>query len=403
MKRRSLIAGGLAALPLGARTQPGPGRTLRLGVLTDLSSPASASTGVNSIEATRMAVEDWIAGHNADRIEVVSADYQGKPDVGVGVARQWIDQDGVDVVTDVSNSAVALAVSGLVRDKNKTFLAVPAATTALTGENCSPNTVQWTNDSWSMASAAKGVVQDGGRSWFFLTADYALGYDLERVGTQAITDAGGRVVGGVKHPLGMTDFAPLLLQAQASGAQVIGVASAFDGVTIIKQAAEFGVGRTRDQLLFMLITTINEVHGAGLEASQGLLLTTPFYWNQDEAARQFSQRLQQRTGGRIVTQYHAGSYASTLHCLKAIASVGSSGDGRAVVDRMKALPTDDPLFKKGSIRVDGRKIHPMYIYKVKAPSEQREPFDYLSYVRSITAEESFRPLALGGCYLSKPT
>lgn len=408
MRRRSLVAGSLSLLMPSVRVlAQGAGSAakppLRIGVLTDLSSPATDVTGVSTIEATRMAAEDWTEVHGGRRIEVISADYQNKPDVGVAIARKWIDEDRVDVVTDVANSAVALAVSNLAQEKNKAFLAVSPATTALTGEGCSSNTVQWVHDSWAMAMAAKAVVQAGGKTWFFLTADYALGHDLERTATQAVGEAGGRVLGSVKHPFGAADFAPYLLQAQASGAQVIGVASAFDGVNIMKQAAEFGLNRNRTQRMVMLITTIGEIHGTGLEATQGYLLATPFYWDQDDAARQFSARLQGRTGGRVVTQHHAGSYAATLHYLKAVASVGSSADGRTVVDRMKAMPTSDPLYKEGSIRADGRKVHPMHIYQVKAPSEQRKPFDYLSYVRSITAEEAFRPLALGGCPLAKPT
>ena len=400
MKRRDLVAAGLAFLPARAFAQGGGTPPLRIGVLTDLSSPATDVTGLGSIEATRMAVEDWTGG--GPHVEVLYADYQNKPDIGVAIARKWIDEGGVDVVTDVANSAVALAVNGLVRDKNKTFLAVSPATTALTVENCSPNTVQWVHDSWAMASAAKGIVADGGKSWFFVTADYALGQDLERTARSAIEAAGGEVLGGVKHPLGEADFASYLLQAQSSGAQVIGVASAFDGVNIMKQAAEFGMNKNPKQKIAMLITTIGEVHGAGLEATEGLLLTTPFYWDQDDAARQFSARLQKRIGGRVVTQHHAGDYAATTHLLKAVAAVGGSADGRKVVGKMKEIPTNDPLYKEGIIRADGRKVHPMKIYKVKPPAEQRRPFDYLTYVRSVPAEEAFRPLALGGCSLAKP-
>lgn len=400
MKRRHLIAGGLALLPARAFAQNASSRPLRIGVLTDLSSPATDVTGLGSIEATRMAAEDWTGG--GPRIEVLSADYQNKPDIGVSIARKWIDQDGVDAITDVANSAVALAVNSLVREKNKTFLAVSPATTALTVENCSPNTVQWVHDSWAMASTARGIVADGGKTWFFITADYVLGQDLERTARQVIGEAGGRVLGGVKHPLGEADFASYLLQAQSSGAQVIGVASAFDGVNIMKQAAEFGMNKNPKQKMVMLITTIGEVHGAGLEATQGLLLATPFYWDQDEAARQFTARLQKRISGRVVTQHHAGAYAAATHYLKATVAAGGSSDGRKVVDVMKQMPTDDPLYKQGVVRADGRKVHPMHIYKVKSPAEQQRPFDYMTYLRSIPAEEAFRPMSLGGCSLVKP-
>lgn len=400
MKRRHLIAGSLSLLPARAFAQTSAARPLRIGVLTDLGSPATDVTGRGSIEATRMAVEDWTGG--GPKAEVLYADYQNKPDIGVSIARKWIDQDGVDVITDVANSAVALAVGGLMQEKNKTFLAVSPATTALTVENCNPNTVQWVHDSWAMASAAKAIVEDGGKTWFFITADYALGKDLEGTARRFIEAAGGKVMGGVKHPLGEADFSSYLLQAQSSGAQVIGIASAFDGVNIMKQMAEFGMNNNPKQKIAMLITTIGEVHGAGLEATQGLLLTTPFYWDQDEPARQFTARLQKRISGRVVTQHHAGGYAATTHLLKAVTAVGTTADGRKVVDAMKAMPTDDPLYKKGTIRADGRKIHPMNVYKVKAPSEQLHPFDYMTYVRSIPAEEAFRPVALGGCYLIKP-
>ena len=400
MKRRNLVAGGLALLPARAFAQAPASRPLRIGVLTDLGSPATDVTGLGSIEATRMAVEDWTGG--GPTAEVLFADYQNKPDIGVSIARKWIDQDGVDVITDVANSAVALAVAGLMQEKNKTFLAVSPATTALTVENCTPNTVQWVHDSWAMASAAKAIVEDGGKTWFFITANYALGKDLETTARSFIADAGGKVVGGVKHPLGEADFSSYLLQAQNSGAQVIGIASAFDGVNIMKQAAEFGMNDNPKQKVAMLITTIGEVHGAGLDATRGLLLTTPFYWDQDDPARQFTARLQRRISGRVVTQHHAGGYSATTHFLKAVAAVGSSADGRKVVEAMKATPTDDPLYKQGMIRADGRKIHPMHVYKVKAPSEQRYPFDYMTYVRSIPANEAFRPMSLGGCYLVKP-
>ena len=397
MKRRHFMAGALAALPVPALAQAGRMPPLRIGVLTDFSSPAADVTGLNSVEATKMAVEDMGGQINGRAVEVLSADFQNKPDVGAAITRKWIDEQGVDAISDVPNSAVALAVASIVWDKRKTFLAVATATSALTGPSCNPTVVQWVHDSWSMATPAKAVTEEGGKSWFFITADYAFGHDLEEVATRAIRDAGGNVIGKVLHPVGAPDFASYLLQAQASGAQVIGIASTFDAPNIIKQVAEFGMNRNPAQKIVMLTTTINEIESAGLDATQGLLVSTPFYWDQDEASRSFARRLQKRTGRQTVTQNHAGDYACTLHYLKAVAALGASSDGPAVVERMKAMPTDDPLFKKGVIRADGRKVHPVSIYQVKSPAEQHYPQDDLTFIRSLPADQAFRPMAQDGC------
>lgn len=392
------LAGTFAAASVWAA-----GDVVRIGVLTDLTSPATDVTGVAAIEAVKLAVEDVKGTVAGKRIEVIFADYQNKPDIGATIARRWIDEEGVDVITDVANSAVAIAVGNVVRDKNKVLLAVSPASTALTGENCSPNTVQWVHDSWAMASAAKAAVQAGGKSWFFITADYTLGYDLEKVASATVIATGGTVVGGVKHPLGAPDFASYLLQAQSSGAQVIGVASAFDGVNIMKQAAEFGLTRNKRVKMFMLITTIGEINGAGLAVTKGLQLTTPWYWDQDQASRAFTKRLQERTNGKVTTQHHAGNYSAVTHYLKAVTALNDATDGRKVVEKMKELPTKDPLYKDGTVRADGRKIHPMHLYEVKAPEESKYKYDYLKYVRSVSGDEAFRPLGVGQCaFVKKP-
>ena len=392
----ALLASGLAASSVWAA-----GNVIRIGVLTDLTSPATDVTGVAAIEAVKLAVEDFGGAAAGKKIEVIFADFQNKPDVGATIARRWIDEEGVDVITDVANSAVAIAVSNVVREKNKVLLAVSAASTALTGENCSPNTVQWVHGSWAMAAATKAAVQGGGASWYFITADYALGYDLEKVAAGAVTGSGGKVVGSVKHALGAPDFASQLMQAQASGASVVGVASAFDGVNIMKQAAEFGLTRNKKQKMFMLMTTIGEINGAGLQVTKGLQLTTPWYWDQDDASRAFTKRLQERTNGKVTTQHHAGNYSAVTHYLKAVAALNDASDGRKVVDKMKEMPTKDPLYKDGTVRADGRKIHPMNVYEVKAPEESKYKYDYLRFVRSVPGDEAFRPLALGQCAFVK--
>jgi len=395
---KSMLLGAVAlasaALPAAAQTN------VKIGVLSDMSSLYADLGGAGSVAAARMAVEDFNAAAKGIRAEIVSADHQNRADVGSNIARQWYDRDGVDVIVDVPNSGVALAVNGVTREKNKVFLVSGAASSALTGEQCSPNTVHWTYDTWALANGTgKAIVQQGGDTWFFLTADYAFGHQLEADTAAVVNKMGGRVVGGVRHPLNGADFSSFLLQAQASRAKIIGMANAGgDTINTIKQAGEFGIVR-RGQNLAGLLIFITDVHGLGLEAAQGLVFTTAFYWDKDDATRAFARRFAAANRGIHPTKVHAGVYASVTHYLKAVEAAKSASDGKAIVDRMKATATDDALFGKGSVRADGRKIHDMYLYEVKKPSESKGAWDYYKLRTTIPAAEAFRPLAEGKCPL----
>lgn len=384
----------VAAAPAMAQTN------VKIGVLSDMSSLYTDLAGAGSVLAARMAADDFGAAAKGIKVEFVSADHQNKPDVGSNIARQWFDRDGVDMIVDVPNSGVALAVNGVTREKNKVFLVSGAATSALTGEQCSPNTVHWTYDTWALANGTgKAIVQTGGDTWFFLTADYAFGHQLEADTSNVVKSLGGRVVGGVRAPLNTNDFSSFLLQAQSSRAKIIGLANAGgDTVNSIKQAAEFGIVK-RGQSLAGLLVFITDVHGLGLETAQGLIMTEAFYWDQNDASRAFAKRFAAANKGIHPTMVHAGVYASTLHYLKAIEATKSAADGKAVVEKMKATPTDDPLFGKGEIRKDGRKIHDMYLYEVKKPSESKGAWDYYKTRATIPAAQAFRPLAEGKCPL----
>lgn len=384
----------VAAAPAMAQTN------VKIGVLSDMSSLYTDLAGAGSVLAARMAADDFGAAAKGLRVEFVSADHQNKADVGSNIARQWYDRDGVDMIVDVPNSGVALAVNGVTREKNKVFLVSGAATSALTGEQCSPNTVHWTYDTWALANGTgKAIVQTGGDTWFFLTADYAFGHQLEADTSNVVKSLGGRVVGGVRAPLNTNDFSSFLLQAQSSRAKIIGLANAGgDTVNSIKQAAEFGIVK-RGQSLAGLLVFITDVHGLGLETAQGLIMTEAFYWDQNDASRAFAKRFAAANKGIHPTMVHAGVYASTLHYLKAIEATKSAADGKAVVEKMKATPTDDPLFGKGEVRKDGRKIHDMYLFEVKKPSESKGAWDYYKTRATIPAAQAFRPLAEGKCPL----
>jgi branched-chain amino acid transport system substrate-binding protein len=373
---------------------------IRVGVLNDQSSVYADFQGKGSVLAAQMAVEDYGGKAAGRKIEVVTADHQNKPDVGSVIARKWLDQDGVDVILDVPNSAVALAVSEIVRQKNKVLIGSGAGTSELTGSKCSPNTVHWTYDTWAYGhSLAKAVVQRGGKSWFFITADYAFGHDLERQATDQLTKDGGKVVGGVRTPLGTPDFSSFLLQAQSSGAQVVALAVAGgDTTNSLKQAAEFGL--PAKQSMVSLIFTLNNVPALGLKASQGVLTVNPFYWDMNEDTRAFSRRFQKRAhNGAMPNDMQAGVYSAVLHYLKAVDKVGAATDGKAVVAAMKAMPTDDPLFGKGRIREDGRKLHPMYLLQVKSPEESKGDWDFYKVISTIPADQAFRPMSEGNCPL----
>jgi branched-chain amino acid transport system substrate-binding protein len=378
------------------------GNVVKIGVLSDQSSLYADLAGPGSIVAAQMAVEDFGGKVNDTAIEIVSADHQNKADVGSNVARQWLDVDGVDVIVDVPNSGVALAVNEIVREKNKVFLVSGAASSALTGDKCSPNTVHWTYDTWALANGTgKAIVTTGGDSWYFITADYAFGHALEKDTTAVVEANGGKVLGSVRHPLNNADFSSFLLQAQSSGAKIIGLANAGgDTTNAIKQAAEFGVVAGGQNLAGLLVF-LTDVHGLGLQTAQGLIFTESFYWDSNDATRAFAKRFAERDKGIHPTMIHAGVYASVTHYLKALAALGSDSDGKAIVEKMKEIPTEDPLFGKGTIRADGRKIHDMYLFEVKKPEESKGPWDYYKLRATIPAAEAFRPLDKGGCPLVK--
>jgi branched-chain amino acid transport system substrate-binding protein len=377
------------------------GNVVKIGVINDQSSLYADITGQGSVVAARMAVED--AKLQGITVEVVSADHQNKPDVGTSLVRQWFDRDGVDAVADVPTSSVALAVNEVVREKNKVHLNSGAATSDLTGKACSPNTVHWTYDTWALANGTgKAVVKAGGDTWFFLTADYAFGHALERDVSNVVKANGGKVVGVVRHPLNTPDFSSFLLQAQGSKAKIIGLANAGgDTVNSIKQAAEFGITRKGGQKLAGLLVFINDIHALGLRTAQGLQLTEAFYWDLNDQTRAWSKRFAEKHGGKMPSMVQAGVYGSVLHYLKAVAQAKNDTDGKAVVAKMRELPADDPLFGKGTIRPDGRKIHPMYLFEVKGPDDSKKPWDYYKLVATIPAAEAFRPLDQGECPLVK--
>jgi branched-chain amino acid transport system substrate-binding protein len=374
---------------------------VRIGVLNDQSSVFADSSGPGSVMAARMAAEDFGRRAAGVPIEIIAADHQNKPDVGSAIARKWFDEDGVDAVADLGNSAVALAVVEVAKAKDRAALISGGASTALTGSACSPITVQWTFDSWALANAlATTLVKAGNDSWFFLAADYAYGHDLERTTVNFVTAAGGTVLGSALHPLGAADFASWLLQAQAAHAKVIAFANGGnDTVNATKQAREFGLGRD-GQKLVLLSATISDIQALGLDAAQGLLVAESFYWNETPAARAWSERWSKAMNGRMPTMIQAGVYAVVTHYLKAVAEAKTTA-GRAVVAAMKALPTDDALFGRGTIRQDGRKLHDMHVFQVKAPAESKEPWDYYKLVGTVPAARAFRPIERGGCPLIK--
>ncbi len=389
---------GLAAGPASAQVSDG---IVKLGVLNDMSGVYADLSGQGSVLAARMAVEDFGAAAKGLKVEIVSADHQNKPDVGSTIARTWYDVEKVDAILDVPTSSVALAINQLTREKNKVFLNSGAGTADLTGKSCSPNTVHWTYDTWMLAnSTGSAIVKTGGDSWFFITADYAFGHALERDTEAVVLKNGGKVLGKVRHPFPGTDFSSFLLQAQASKAKIIGLANAGgDTINSIKQAAEFGIIQGGQNLAGLLVF-LTDVHGLGLKTAQGLIFTESFYWDLNDQTRAWAKKFAAANGGKYPTMVQAGVYASTLHYLKAVDAI-KTDDGVKVVEQMKATPTDDPLFGKGTIRVDGRKIHPVYLVEVKKPEESKGPYDYYKIRATIPAEQAFRPLADGGCSLVK--
>ncbi len=406
MTRRDLIAsaaGAAAAAAVPLRRARAAGPVLKFGVLTDLSGPYKDIGGPLATDCARLAVADFGAAAKGMTVEVIQADHQNKPDVGAGIARQWFDRDGVDVILDVPNSGVALAIAGVAAEKNKVFLPSNPGTSDLTGKACNPNTIHWSYDTWMLAHATgSALVKTGGTSWYFITADYAFGHALQRDASQFVEGAGGKVLGASAYPFpGTSDFSSFLLQAQASGAKVVAFANAgADTVNSIKQAKEFGLTQT----LAGLLVFISDVHSIGLTTAQGLVISGSFYWNLNDRTRGFSKRLWAKVPNVRAGMGHAGDYSAALHYLKTAQQMGvaeAKKDGAATVARMKAMPTDDDCFGKGSIRIDGRKLHDAYLFQVKKPAESKEPWDYYDVRATIPADEAFRPLKDGNCPLVK--
>jgi branched-chain amino acid transport system substrate-binding protein len=371
-----------------------------IGVLSDMSGLYSDLAGQGSVVAAQLAVDDAGGTVAGMPIEIVSADHQNKPDVGSNIAREWFDTKNVDVIVDVPTSSVALAVSGVTKDKNKVFLVSGAGTSDLTGKACSPNTIHWAYDTWALANATgREIVKNGGDTWFFLTADYAFGAALQRDVTKVVESSGGKVLGEVKHPLNASDFSSFLLQAQDSKAKIIGLANAGgDTSNAIKQAAEFGIV-SKGQKMAGLLVFITDIHALGLPTAQGLILSESFYWDRDDKTRAWSKRFAAKRDGAMPTMVQAGVYSAVRHYLKTIAELKSARDGKAVVAKMEAIPTDDELFGKGTIDPNGRKRHAMYVYEVKTPAESKAKWDYYKLIREVPADQAFRPPADSGCAL----
>jgi len=402
MKKSLALAALAAGLACGAANAQQV--NVKIGVLSDMSSLYSDIGGPGSVVAAKLAIADFTKDHPNVKVDLVSGDHQNKPDIGSQIANQWFDVDHVDMIVDVPNSGVALAVSQIANQKNKVFVASGPGTSDLTGSKCNANTVHWTYDTWMLANGTgTALVKTGGDTWFFLTADYAFGHALERDTSAAVTKAGGKVLGSVRHPLNTNDFSSFLLQAQASKAKVIGLANAGgDTINAIKQGAEFGIGRGAQKFAGLLVF-VSDVNALGLQTAQGLTLTETWYWDMNDANRAWTKRWQaeRNAAGKFPTMVQAGVYAGTLHYLKAVAALKSASDGKAVVAEMKKLPTDDPLFGKGVIREDGRKIHPAYLFEVKTPAESKHPGDFYKLRATIPADEAFRPLKDGNCPLVK--
>jgi len=398
LTRRTLLATA-AAVPAVARAQGTP--TLKIGCLTDMSGPYKDLAGPGAIAALNQALEEYGVSGKGMNVEVLSADHLNKPDVGATVARQWFDRDGVDLIVEVANSGVALAVAGIAKEKNKVYLNTGAATSDLTGSACNANTIHWVYDTFMLAKSTGGaMVKTGGDSWFFITADYAFGKALQRDTTDFVQGAGGKVLGSVAYPFpGTTDFSSYLIQAQASGAKVLGLANAgTDTINSIKQAKEFGIKMRLAGLLLFL----TDIHSLGLEIAQGIVLTDSFYWDMNDRARAFSNRLSPKIGGGRPTMVQAGVYSAVLHYLKTASAMGVDQvklDGAATVARMKQMPTDDDCFGTGSIRADGRKLHPAYLWEVKKPADSKGPWDYYKPLATTPADQAFRPLDKGACPL----
>jgi branched-chain amino acid transport system substrate-binding protein len=394
-----MMVSALALMGVGAQAQISD-NLVKIGVLTDLSGVYSDLGGKGSVIATEMAVADFGGKVKGAKIEVISADHQNKPDVGSAIANRWIDQEQVDVIVDVPTSSVALAVDDVTRDKNRVFLVSTAGSSRLTGDKCSPTLVHYSYDTYALArGTGTALTKKGLNSWFFITADYAFGHSLQDDTSAAVTDAGGKVVGAVNAPFPNTDFSSFLLQAQASGAKVIGLANAGnDTVNAIKQAHEFGLDKS-GQTLTGLLTVISDVHSLGLETAQGLILTDSWYWDMNDESRAWAKRFSEKMGGgKMPTSVQAGVYSSVMQYLKAIDKSGTD-EAKKVVETMRSMPINDMYAKNGKIRADGRMVHDMLLVQVKKPSESKYPWDYYKVLQTLPGDETFRPLDKGGCPL----
>jgi branched-chain amino acid transport system substrate-binding protein len=402
MSRRALLGSTAAGVALGARRARAQKPVIKLGVMTDLSGTYANATGINCVKCTRQAVQEFTASRQMD-VEVIMADHQNKPDVGASIARQWLDQGGVDVLVDVPTSSVALAVNGVVREKNKLMLASGPATADLTGKQCTPNTLAWTFDNYMLGkSTGPALVKRGGDKWFFVTADYVFGHQLQADTSRFVEQSGGKVLGSRVYPFpDTTDFSAMLVQAQASGANVLGLAnSGIDSINCIKQAKEFGL--TKSMKIAALAMWNPDVRAVGLETAQGLVLTETYYWNLNDRTRAFMERIKPKTPDLWPNAIQAGCYGATLHYLKVVADMGvaeAKKDGAATMARMKAMPTDDDCFGPGRIREDGRKLTPAYLFQVKTPEESTSPWDVSKVIATTPADQAFRPLSEGGCPL----
>ena len=403
--RRSVLGAGLTAatLPRRAFAQQKP---IRIGVLTDVAGPYAANTGLGSVTGAQLAIEDFAKSHPSIKVELVSADLQLKPDVALAISASWFDNESVDLITDVPLSSAAFAIGDLAAKRDKAAVFTGAASADITGAKCGTNHLHWCYDTWSMPhGVVDATVQEGGDSWFFITADYAFGHSLQRDAASFVTGSGGKVLGQALAPFpGTTDFSSFILQAKASGAKVLGLANGgLDTVNCIKQAAEFGIMKGGQKVAGMLML-IQDIHGIGLQAGQGVVLTEPFYWNLNDGTRAFAARFKKLRDGNVPNSVQAGQYSAVTHYLKAVAVMGADkakASGRAVLEQMKKMPTEDPIFGKGLIRVDGRKIHDMHLFEVKSPEQSKEPWDYYIHKRTVPAAEAFRPLNQGNCPLVK--
>ena len=377
-----------------------PGNRVRIGVLTDMSGPFADQVGAGSVAAAKLAAQDFAAESGGLAVDIIFADHQNKPDIGSGIARQWFDTDGVDAIVDLPNSGVALAVIAIAHDRHRTALASSSMSSDITGKSCQPTTVQWVSDTWAQGRAmAAGLVPDGLNRWYFLTVNYALGQSLEADASTALNALGGKVAGSSKDPLGTTDFAGPLLAAQSSGANVLALASTgSDMINAIKQAGEFGL---RDKLTpAALFIQLSDVDAIGLPVAQGLQLATGFYWDLNDTTRAWSRRFAAVTGGRMPTEDHAGVYDATLTYLRAVRDAQTTV-GEAVVAQMRAKPVTGALYGTVTIRPDGRAVHDMYRFKVKAPAESHGRSDDYTLLATIPGDKAFRPMAEGGCSLGK--